>query len=406
MGENKKPMIRFKGFHDAWEQRKLGEITDSYSGGTPSVGNKEYYGGDIPFIRSGEINLESTELFITEKALQNSSAKLVKEDDILYALYGATSGEVGISRINGAINQAILAIKPKNNFNTYFILQWLRREKNNIVNTYLQGGQGNLSGNIVKELMLDIPLNQDEQSKIGELFKNLDNLITLHQRKYDKLQNVKKSMLEKMFPTNGSNVPEIRFAGFHDAWEQRKLGEVSPLRGGFAFQSELFINSGVPVVKISNILSNGGVGGKFDHYDELMQDENYILPDKAAIIAMSGATTGKVSILENPNKIKVYQNQRVGYFTDTGLIDYTFISTVVRSELFANRLKSVLVAGAQPNVSSKEIDTFEFYMPSEIEEQIKIGTFFKQLDNLITLHQRKLEKLQNIKKSCLERMFV
>ena len=193
------PEIRFNGFTEAWEQRKLGEISNTYSGGTPSVGNERYYDGYIPFIRSGEISSYSTELFVTEEALQNSSAKLVKEGDILYALYGATSGEVSISRINGAINQAILAIQPTYKYNTYFISQWLRKEKRNIISTYLQGGQGNLSGNIVKELNVKVPQNKNEQDLMGSFFKQIDNLITLHQRKIEKLNNIKKACLEQMF---------------------------------------------------------------------------------------------------------------------------------------------------------------------------------------------------------------
>lgn len=164
------PKIRFPGFEGPWEQRELGEITECYSGGTPSVGNKAYYGGTIPFIRSGEINAYSTELFLTEEGFQNSSAKEVKVGDILYALYGATSGEVGISHINGAINQAILAIKPNSKYNSHFIAQWLRKQKVQIVNTYLQGGQGNLSGNIVKDLVISIPKNENEQQEIGTFF--------------------------------------------------------------------------------------------------------------------------------------------------------------------------------------------------------------------------------------------
>lgn len=192
------PEIRFKGFIEPWEQRKLGEITDSYSGGTPTAGKKEYYEGDIPFIRSGEISSDKTELFITEEGLNISSAKLIMEGDILYALYGATSGEVSISKLNGAINQAILAIQPHKNYDSQFIMQWLRKSKGNIISTYLQGGQGNLSGNIVKELLVDTP-SYDEQIRIGGYFSNLDNLITLYQRKLEKLQNIKKSMLERMF---------------------------------------------------------------------------------------------------------------------------------------------------------------------------------------------------------------
>lgn len=158
------------------------EFSDSYSGGTPVAGKKEYYDGDIPFIRSGEISSDETELFITNKGLNNSSAKMVKKGDILYALYGATSGEVSISKLKGAINQAILAIQPHLNYDSQFLMQWLRKSKENIINTYLQGGQGNLSGNIVKELLVDLP-TYEEQQKIGAYFSNLDSLITLHQRK-------------------------------------------------------------------------------------------------------------------------------------------------------------------------------------------------------------------------------
>ena len=177
------PKYRFKGFTDPWEQRKLGDISDSFSGGTPTAGKSEYYGGDIPFIRSAEVNSDSTELFLTEEGVKNSSAKMVNKGDILYALYGATSGEVGLARLNGAINQAILDIKPHANYDAQFIMQWLRKSKENIISTYLQGGQGNLSGTIVTSLMVDCP-TYSEQHKIGEYFRILDSLITLHQRKY------------------------------------------------------------------------------------------------------------------------------------------------------------------------------------------------------------------------------
>ncbi|WP_407657506.1 restriction endonuclease subunit S [Jeotgalibaca ciconiae] len=193
------PEIRFANFQEEWEQRKLGEITESYSGGTPGAGNKMYYGGNIPFIRSGEINDDKTELFITEEGLNNSSAKMVSKGDILYALYGATSGEVGISKINGAINQAILAIKLKEDDDSYLITQWFKKQKDSIIATYLQGGQGNLSGSIVKELTLQLPIDKNEQQKIGAFFKSLDDTIDLHQNKLEQLRNIKNGLLQKMF---------------------------------------------------------------------------------------------------------------------------------------------------------------------------------------------------------------
>ena len=192
------PEIRFPGFSEPWEQRKLGDITDSFSGGTPTVRNKSFYGGEIPFIRSAEIKSSKTELYLTELGLKNSSAKMVKRGDILYALYGATSGETGLSKINGAINQAILAIRPHCKYNSEYLVQWLIKNKSNIISTFLQGGQGNLSAAIIKNLQINCP-SLAEQVKIGNLFKKLDDSITLHQRKVQALQKLKKALLQQMF---------------------------------------------------------------------------------------------------------------------------------------------------------------------------------------------------------------
>ena len=153
---------------------------------------------NIPFIRSGEISSDKTELFISDEGLNNSSAKMVKTGDILYALYGATSGEVSISKLKGAINQAILAIRPYQNYDSQFLMQWLRKSKETIIGTYLQGGQGNLSGNIVKELLVDVPTSE-EQKQNGIYFSTLDSLIPLHQQKCEELKKIKKFMLQKMF---------------------------------------------------------------------------------------------------------------------------------------------------------------------------------------------------------------
>ena len=171
-------------------------------------------------------------------------------------------------------------------------------------------------------------------------------------------------------------------------WEQRKLGELAPLRGGFAFKSEKFTTAGIPIVKISNILQDGSVGSDFSCYEMIPDDENFTLINGDTVLAMSGATTGKVSVLTCTEDEKYYQNQRVGFFTRKGNFNYDFVSVIVRSHLFIEQLKSVLVAGAQPNVSPKDIDSFEFMVPQKFVEQEKIGHFFKSLDKLITLHQR------------------
>ena len=193
------PELRFPGYTDAWVKCEIGKFSESYSGGTPSVRNIDYYGGNIPFIRSAEINANSTELFLTEEGIVNKKTKMVQRGDILYALYGATSGEVGISRINGAINQAILAIKlNENKDDSMFLMQWLQKQKAQIINTFIQGGQGNLSGQIVKNLIVSRPCIE-EQKQIGAFFNQLNNTITVNERELNKLKELKKSYLKDMF---------------------------------------------------------------------------------------------------------------------------------------------------------------------------------------------------------------
>ena len=374
-----KPEIRFAGFTDAWEQRKLGDVTKSYSGGTPSVGKREYYGGGIPFIRSAEINSDITELFLTDSGLSSSSAKMVNVGDILYALYGATSGEVGIAQISGAINQAILAIKPDDGYDSQFIMQWLRSQKQNIIDKYLQGGQGNLSGSLVKDLLMQFP-KHDEQRKIGQFFSDFDHLITLHQREYDKTVNIKKAMLEKMFPKDGADKPEIRFAGFTDAWEQRRLGDVVDVRSGMDYK-HLSVGD-IPVY---------GTGG-------------YMLSvDKALSYSEDAIGIGRKGTIDKPYLLRApfWTVDTLFYAVPRDKNDLDFVHAVFQRIDWKQKDESTGV----PSLSKTTINAVDVIAPGEAEQK-QVGAFFSEIDHLITLHQRELEKLQNMKKSLLEKMFV
>lgn len=193
--------IRFRGDrgeeYPEWEEKRLGDICIFYSGGTPTTSIKEYYNGEIPFIRSAEISSEKTELNISIHGLENSSAKMVKKGDLLYALYGATSGEVAISKIDGAINQAILCIKT-NSCDSKYLELLLVHNKENIIGTYIQGGQGNLSANIIKNLKYKIPCI-DEQKKIATFFIKIDTLIEKEGEKLENLKIWKRGLLHGMF---------------------------------------------------------------------------------------------------------------------------------------------------------------------------------------------------------------
>jgi type I restriction enzyme S subunit len=180
-----------------WENKRLGSVATFFSGGTPITTNKDYYEGEIPFIKSGEINSEATEQFISEEGLKNSSSKMVEVGDLLYALYGATSGEVGISKIKGAINQAVLCIRSKS-YDKLFLLNLLQLTKTAIVGKYLQGGQGNLSADIVKGLFIPTPC-EIEQKKIADFLKAIDNKIISATTQIHQTQQYKKGLLQKMF---------------------------------------------------------------------------------------------------------------------------------------------------------------------------------------------------------------
>ena len=192
------PRLRFPGFEGEWVEKKLGEVATSFSGGTPKSGNPLYYGGTIPFIRSGEIHGEETALFITEEGLNNSSAKLVNKGDLLFALYGATSGEVDLSKIDGAINQAILCIRSKT-LNACFLCNYLESKKEFVVSHFLQGGQGNLSGDIIMSLNTIYP-SSAEQQKIASCLSSLDDLIAAESAKVEALKDHKKGLMQQLFP--------------------------------------------------------------------------------------------------------------------------------------------------------------------------------------------------------------
>lgn len=194
------PQLRFPEFEDdgEWVETKIGKEFSSFSGGTPTTTNKEYYGGNIPFIRSAEINKDSTELYLTDKGLSNSSAKLVKKGDVLVALYGANSGDVAISKLGGAINQAILCLSSERSND--FLYHYLTYNKKYIIATYLQGGQGNLSGEIVKSIVLMLP-KPEEQKKIADCLSFVDEMIESQSSKIHELQKHKKGLMQQLFPS-------------------------------------------------------------------------------------------------------------------------------------------------------------------------------------------------------------
>lgn len=400
------PRRRFKQFQhtEAWERRKLGEITNSFSGGTPQANNRNYYSGCIPFIRSGDIHAHVTELFITEEALNHSSAKLVFEGDILYALYGATSGEVGISQINGAINQAILAIRPIFGDSSYMITQWLKKQKQMIISTYLQGGQGNLSGSIIKNLMIDLPKSKEEQARIGLFFTEFERLLALHRRRLEKTKALKLAYLAEMFPAEGEVKPERRFPGFTEAWEQRKLGEVC--EGSYG--------GGTPGTSVAEYWS--GHIAWIQSSDLVEEQLSNVVPRKK--ITEAGLRNSATKLIPE-NSIAIVIRVGVGKlalmpYEYTTSQDFLSLSKLKIDSWFGvysvwKKLQSELhsVQGTSiKGITKEELLSKTIMVSPRYEEQSRIGEVFREMDRLIFLYQRRMEKLQNIKKAYLTEMFI
>ena len=356
----------------SWEQRKLGEVSESYSGGTPSVGVKEYYGGKIPFIRSAEINSEITELFLTEEGLKNSSARLVGVGDILYALYGATSGEVGRARLKGAINQAILAIKPHTGYDSGYLAQWLRKSKHSIIETYLQGGQGNLSGTIVKELSVDFPLLKEQQA-IGDFFSRLDNLITLHQRQPFLHSTPEISLtLQLIHPF------------YTSSWEQRKFSDITFLAGeknrdNLPLESYSITNEH-GFVPQDEKFENGGTMREADKRMYYIVSPNSFAYNPARI---NVGSIGYQNVGKNVIVSSLYEVFKTSEDVDDRLLWHWF-----KSPDFQKLIMQLQEGGVRLYFYYDKLCMGEVSLPS-LEEQRKIGKLFDTLDNLITLHQRK-----------------
>lgn len=401
--KRKVPNLRFKGFTDDWKQQKLGNISSSFSGGTPSAKNKSYYEGSIPFIRSAEIHKNKTELFITESGLRNSSAKLIKKGTLLYALYGATSGEVDISKINGAINQAILAIFPQKD-SVSFIKDYLEKNKSRIITKYLQGGQGNLSASIIKSVLISRPFIE-EQKKIGDLIEKVDFILALQQRKLALLKQLKKGLLQKMFADKGSKRPILRFEGFNDDWEGRKLeNSADYIRGSFPQpygNKEWYGGTNAkPFVQVVDVNTNMRLNKKTkEQISVLAQPKSRFVPSDSIVVTLQGSI-GRVAITQYDS------------YVDRTLLIFTKYKVPVDKYFWAYSIQNIFriekqkaPGGTIKTITKRALSSFEVSLPVQ-EEQKKIGTLLKNIDDIITSQQEEVTKLKKIKKSLLQQMFI
>ena len=402
-----KPRIRLKGFEGEWEENLLGTIATFYSGGTPTAGVSNYYNGSIPFIRSGEIHKDKTQLHISEYGLQASSAKMVEKGTLLYAMYGATSGEVDVSRIRGAINQAVLAIIPQNRLiEKYFLSYLLQCKKETIVGTLIQGGQGNLSADLLKNYFIKYP-SLLEQKSIANYFKSLDALIQSTTQKVSSLKQLKEASLISMFPQGGETTPRVRFKGFEGEWEKKQLEACLTIScekntdNSFGFEDVLSVSDEFGVMNQIELLGRSYAGKSVSNYGilkkgEIVYTKSPLKSKPYGIIKLNSKKTGIVSVLyavyiPKDNVCAEYIHY---YFSPDWRLN--------------NYLRPLVRKGAKNtmNISDETALKGEIMIPIKFEEQQHIASYFNALDTQITLQEQRLEKLKQLKSACLDQMFV
>ena len=410
--KKKVPELRFPGFTDDWEERKLGELLKSAYQGINTAGDKVIYsekGVEIlqsKHITSGYITFDDTR-FLDKKRYSEYFPKYVpKKHDILFANIG-TIGPSTVVETNKEFLIAwnILKMTPNENVNSKFIELFLQilNEKH----YYEKITTGNATKFVNKDAILNIELctsSFKEQQKIGSFFQQLDNTIALHQRKLDLLKEQKKGYLQKMFPKNGAKVPELRFAGFADDWEERKLGDFSDVRDG-THASPKYISEGHPMVTSKNLTHSG-----LDMTDvSFLTDEDFDEINKRSKVSIGDILFGMIGTIGNP--VIVYRDdfaiKNVALIKEksSNPIINKWLLQYLKSPSFNRFIQKENAGGTQKFIALGLIRDMNLRVPKK-EEQQKIGSFFKHLDDTIALHQRKLDLLKEQKKGFLQKMFV
>lgn len=388
MSKDKKrlvPVRRFKEFEnaDAWEQRKLSKLTTEI--GTGKSKYKLQDNGRYPILGSTSVIGYDNNFDYTG-------------DFILTARVGANAGNLYRFAGSVKITDNTVFIKSKYNKFLYYYLQ-----KYDLKKLSFGTGQPLVKASELKNLKILKPRLDEEIYRISKLLLSVDNLITLHQRKLDKLKRVKSAYLTEMFPAEGEREPKRRFPGFTGAWEQRKLGEVADVRDG-THDSPRYINEGYP------LLTSKNVGNGYINYDDVkyVSENDYVQINKRSKVDINDILMGMIGTIGNLALIREepdFAIKNVALIKHTSNFDYQFLFQELQTSAISKELLSGMDGGTQKFVSLKKIRNLSVMLPSE-NEQKQIGAFFKQFDSLIALHQRKLDKLQKLKNAYLNEMFV
>ena len=425
------PAIRFKGFSDAWEQRKFDEVFDcTVPNNTLSRAELSYDEGTVLNVHYGDVLIKYGSVLdvqkddiprIPHRCREDFNGALLQDGDVIIAdtAEDETTGKAcEIGNLQGsAIVSGLhtMVCRPRNRMALGYLGYYLN--SNAYHHQLLPLMQGikvlSLSRSNIQKTSVSYPIAVKEQQLIAYYFSQLDNLITLHQRKFEKLTNVKKSMLEKMFPQNGCSYPEIRFKGFTDAWEQRKvlscIQKITDFRGRTPKKLGMdWSESGYLALSALNV-KDGYIDFSQDvHYGDQALYDKWMSGNelhKGQVLFTTEAPMGNVAQVPD-NRQYILSQRTIAFDVREDIITENFLATLLRSPAVFNTLTSLSSGGTAKGVSQKSLAGVEVRIPVDLREQALLATYFHNLDNLITLHQRELEKLQNIKKSMLEKMFV
>ncbi|MCG1001214.1 restriction endonuclease subunit S [Lactococcus lactis] len=416
MSENKKlvPKRRFKEFEntDVWKQSELGEVLSGmYNGQTPSRFSAENWGGKINWLTSGELNqgvVMKTIEKITPIGQKDANLRVVPEGTFIMAITGleaaGTRGSCARLGIPTTLNQSCMALFPKENLlDSGFLFQWYKKIGESYGLKYTQGTkQQSYNAELVKILPIILP-NVAEQKEISNFLDNLDQTIAFQQRKLEKMKSMKSAYLSEMFPAEGERKPKRRFPGFTDDWEQRELGEIVNWSKGDKLSKEKLNESGngEPVIHYANLYKFSPV--IYDVINWSTSNEGRLIPDNSLLFPMSDVTPVGLARTSTITKSGV----KAGGDTLIGTVDDFYSAQFVSYFINANSNKILpLVTGTTVrHISANSLSKLEILLP-DIKEQQKISDFLNSIQETIAFQQKKLEKLQNIKKAYLNEMFI
>ena len=408
------PNVRFKGFTDDWKQRKLGKMMNITS--VKRIHQSDWTDSGVRFLRARDIVAASKNeepddyLYISEEKYEEYSALSGKVDinDLLVTGVGTIGVPYLVENLEPLYfkDGNIIWFKNKNKIDGKFLYYSFI---GNGIQSFIKasagtGTVGTYTIDTGKKTPIQIP-SKEEQRKIGEYLTNIDHLITLHQRKIDKLKNLKKSMLEKMFPKKGSLIPEFRFNGFANAWEQRKLGNVAKFSKGSGYSKGDLIESGTPIILYGRLYTKYETSiSEVDTYVEA-KDGSVYSKGGEVIVPASGETAEDIARAATVDKSGVILGGDLNVVSPNEDINSAFLAISISHGNSQRELAKKAQGKSVVHIHNEEIKNLVVPFPTKAEQN-KIVEYFSNLDNLITLHQRKIDKIKNMKKAMLNQMFI